>query len=385
MRILLVGNYSLDKQTSMLRYVEMLCEQMRLRGHEVEVIRPQPVVGDWVRQPFLRKWLGYVDKYLIFPAVLRGRARGFDVVHVCDHSSSMYLAHTGGRLASITCHDLLAIESACGKYSEQKISFSGKILQRWILRHLAGARDVVCVSGHTASGLAAMSQDAGQRVSVIPNALNPGCSPATGGEIMRMRERIGIAVGETYLLHVGAEAWYKNRAGVVRIFAILLQRLRSGGGPPLRLVMAGQELTRETRDFIQANLPAGSVIEVASPCDDDLWALYSGAAALLFPSLQEGFGWPPIEAQSCGCPVIVSNRPPMTEVADEAALYIDPADELGAAALIEANLDGLAALREPGFRNAKRFAPSVVFDAYEEFFFGVARQQTEQTLRRSPR
>ena len=79
-----------------------------------------------------------------------------------------------------------------------------------------------------------------------------------------------------------------------------------------------------------------SVIEVVEPSDEDLRSLYSGAAALLFPSLYEGFGWPLIEAQSCGCPVITSNRSPMTEVAGSAALYIDPANESAAAALIAA-------------------------------------------------
>jgi glycosyltransferase involved in cell wall biosynthesis len=373
MRILLVGNFALDRQPSMLRYAEMLCAAMRLRGHQVEVIRPRAVFGGLVRQPAVRKWLGYIDKYLLFPLELRRRARGFDLVHVCDHSNSMYLAHVGGRRASITCHDLLAIESARGRYPQQRISLSGRVLQRWILRHLLLARDVVCVSAYTASELAALSSGAAQRVKIIPNALNPGCAPVGAEDIARVREQIGLGRDENYLLHVGAEVWYKNRAGAVRIFR-LLQELASGTGPALRLVMAGQQLTRETRKYIEDNLPHGSVIEVVHPSDDLLWALYSGATALLFPSWYEGFGWPVIEAQRCGCPVIVSNRAPMTEVAGTAALYIDPADEPAAARLIAASLNTLSALKEAGLRNAERFAPSLVFAAYEEFFAGVVRK-----------
>jgi glycosyltransferase involved in cell wall biosynthesis len=149
--------------------------------------------------------------------------------------------------------------------------------------------------------------------------------------------------------------------------------IRERRGDGLRLVMAGAPLTPEMREFVAANLPHGSVVEVHGPADEDLWALYAGATALLFPSLYEGFGWPIVEAQSCGCPVITSNRSPMTEVAGPGALYIDPRDEAAAAETIAAKLDGIGSLRDAGFENAKRFQPEVVFASYEGFFRGVLR------------
>jgi glycosyltransferase involved in cell wall biosynthesis len=375
MRILVVGNYELDKQRSMRRYAETLREQLSLRGCQVEVIRPGTVVGDWVRQPGLRKWLGYIDKYLFFPLALRRRAAEFDVVHVCDHSNSMYLAHTAGRASSITCHDLLAIECALGRYPQQKVSFSGKILQRWILRHLAAAGNVICVSSNSAQELAALSNSADQRIAVIPNVLDSACLRATPEAILSVRRRIGLGAEEPYVFYIGAEAWYKNRTGVLRIFQKLLVKLNNRF-PGLRLVVAGAAFNSEMRAFADAELPAGTVLEVVGPADDDLWALYSGAAALLFPSWHEGFGWPVIEAQRCGCPVIASNRAPMTEIAGSAALYIDPADEDGAAASIAANFDRLGDMREAGFRNAERFDAGVVFQAYADFFARVLGTET---------
>ena len=68
------------------------------------------------------------------------------------------------------------------------------------------------------------------------------------------------------------------------------------------------------------------VIELTNITNEDLRALYSKATALLFPSLREGFGWPIIEAQACGCPVFTSDRVPMTEVGGDAAIYLDPTD-----------------------------------------------------------
>jgi glycosyltransferase involved in cell wall biosynthesis len=372
MRILLVGNYVLDNQASMLRYADMLCRHLTLRGHEVEVIRPRVIVGNLAVQPLLRKWLGYVDKYVFFPSQLRSRARDFDLVHVCDHSNSMYLPAAGARPASITCHDLLAIGSAQGRYPQQEISLSGKVQQRWILKHLAAASDVICVSANTARELAEFSGGAVHRVAVIPNMLNSSCSPATEESVLRLRRKLGILDGERYLFHVGGNFWYKNRFGVLHIFKCLTE-LAGSDAVGLRLVMAGGRLGQEMRDFVRASLPEGSVVEVVEPTDEELWTLYSGATALLFPSLHEGFGWPLIEAQRCGCPVITTDRAPMSEVAGSAAIYIDPADEQGAAVRIAAGMTELSRLREAGFQNARRFDPEVIIPEYESFFAGVAR------------
>ena len=369
MRILLVGNYALDNQASMSRYAEMLRRNLIARGHLVDVINPRAVFGRGSSKPLVRKWLAYIDKYLLFPMKLRSAVQGFDLVHICDHSNSMYLVHVGAVPASITCHDLLAIGSAQGRFPQQRVSTTGRIQQRWILRHLQNAANVVCVSWNTARELGGMQANARQRRVVIPNAVEVDPGASQHDRVIEIRRKIGLADGDRYLLHVGGEHWYKNRAGVLRIFRLLRERV----GEDLRLVMAGAPLTAEMRKFVQSNQSWASVLEVPGPADEELWALYAGATGLLFPSLYEGFGWPIIEAQCCGCPVITSNRAPMTEVAGSAALFIDPEDEAGAAEVIAANLDSLSALRGPGFENAKRFRPSLVFASYEGFFQGVLR------------
>ena len=370
MRILLIANYALDKQASMLRYAELLRSELIGRGHTVEVMQPPVVMGDWAERPAVRKWLGYVDKYLFFPRRLTARARSFDLVHVCDHSNSMYLAHTAGRPTSITCHDLLAIHGAQGRFPQLKVGWTGRLQQRWIARHLRRARYVVCVSEHTARGLRALSGDGtAQRIAVIVNALEPTCAPAAMEQVHEMRERLGLREGERYLLHVGGNIWYKNRAGALRIFGMVRERLVD---PGLKLVMAGAGLSPELRELADKHLPEGSVIDAANPSDTELWAIYTGATGLLFPSWQEGFGWPLIEAQRCGCPVITTDRAPMTEVTGGAALYIDPEDEAAVSERIAAELDGLSALCEAGLRNAERFDAGKIAAELEAFFADVA-------------
>ena len=296
-------------------------------------------------------------------------AQGFDAVHVCDHENSMYLAHTGGVPVSITCHDLLDIAIAEGKVPEQHGTASFRARQRRILRHLLEAKNVVCASWKTSRELAAMPEKGRQRRIVIPDAVTVGPSATTPDKVAEARRKLGLGEGERYLLHVGENLWYQNRPGVLRMFRMIRERGHGG----LRLVIAGAPLTRDMREFAAANLPKGSVIEVASPANEELWALYGGAAALFLPSLYERSAWRIAEAQSCGCPVITSNRAPMTEVGGPAALYIDPKDELAAAETIAAKLGGLGSLRDAGRENAKRFHPDVVFAGYESFFQGVLR------------
>jgi glycosyltransferase involved in cell wall biosynthesis len=105
---------------------------------------------------------------------------------------------------------------------------------------------------------------------------------------------------------------------------------------------------------------ARDVIPMIDVAADDLRALYSGAEVLLFPSLAEGFGWPIIEAQACGCRVAVSNRSPLTEIGGEAALYLDPDDPAAAALAIESLFaENRADRRERirrGLENAPRFS-----------------------------
>src|SRR5512147_601114 len=62
--------------------------------------------------------------------------------------------------------------------------------------------------------------------------------------------------------------------------------------------------------------------------DRDLVLAYNAAEVLVFPSLREGFGWPPVEAMACGCPVVVSPTGSLPEVCGEAALFVPPLDDV---------------------------------------------------------
>jgi glycosyltransferase involved in cell wall biosynthesis len=361
MRLLLVGNYELGDAKSMPRFGEMLRREMAARGHEVRLLRPKALAGRLAKGT-LGKWLGYVDQYVLFPAwlwILSGR---WGVVHICDHSNAVYANWVRGKEASVTCHDLLGIQAGEGRFPEQKVGRTGQLLQRWIKRSLLRMRRVVCVSQNTARELAAMGSTA--EIAVISNCLNNTFSPVDAASIGEMRVRTGLGERERYALQVGGNLWYKNRLGIARIFAEMLKRNEFAG---MRLVMAGHTWTAELRDEVERLGLLGSAIELCDPDDATVRALYTGAEMLLFPSLYEGFGWPIVEAQSCGCVVITSKREPMIEVAGEGAILVDPDDAAAAATEISKEWPKREEICAAGFQNSKRFDADIAMTHYEAF------------------
>ncbi len=93
------------------------------------------------------------------------------------------------------------------------------------------------------------------------------------------------------------------------------------------MVFAGEALPADLHELAARLGVAARVVEIVKPSDAVLEALYNRARALVFPSRFEGFGWPVIEAQACGCPVLCSDAGSLGEVAGEGAFVRAAADE----------------------------------------------------------
>jgi glycosyltransferase involved in cell wall biosynthesis len=362
MRVLLVANYKPDRQNSMARYAALLHSELLKRGYAAEVVEPAAIAARIVggRSPFFR-WLAYIDKFVLFLPVLWLSARRADIVHVCDHSNSFYLRWTGRTPALITAHDALAIRSGLGQFPQNPSGWTGVRFQRWILRNLRHAKAIVCVSDKTRQDFATLLP-AGPAMTVIPNPLSETFRPARAEDVRALRATCGLAANDDYLLHVGKDNWYKNRPGVLRIFEELRKHARFAN---LKLIMAGAPLPAALSAKARA---LGGVVECVAPPDEQLRAVYTGALALLFPSLEEGFGWPILEAQACKCPVITSARSPMKEVGGGAAILIDPEDPPGAAAEIAIRIDEREALKKAGLENVRSYSVETVISRYIALF-----------------
>jgi glycosyltransferase involved in cell wall biosynthesis len=144
------------------------------------------------------------------------------------------------------------------------------------------------------------------------------------------------------LLLYPARPWpHKNHARLFEAFG-LIRRTR----PDLRLVLTGV-------GHDAATLPDG--VEARSVSGGELIELYRRAACLVFPSLYEGFGLPPIEAMACGCPVAAARAGSLPEVCGDAAVLFDPLDPEAIASGVHEALDRSAELSELGIARAATF------------------------------
>ncbi len=362
MKILLIGNYAADRQESMLRFANMLEKGLKERGHEVRSVQPPVVFGRRVADNSpLKKWLGHIDKLVLFPRRLRQLAAWADIVHICDHSNAIYSTVIGNRPFVVTCHDLLGVRGALGEFPEHHTGWSGRIYQRAVLRGLHKSPVIVCVSNATLNDTVKLVGKERNKLSVIYNGLNYPYSPMDRSMAIQHLAKIGLSQDQDFLLHVGGNQWYKNRLGVLHIFRHLLSHPEASH---LHLVLAGKPWTGEMKDYIRTGGIEGRITELTDVSNEDLRALYSATKGLLFPSLREGFGWPIIEAQACGCPVFTSNRAPMNEIGGSCAVYIDPEEPSQAAERIAEALRSSGGGGAEAIHNAGRFAPEQMIDGY---------------------
>lgn len=227
----------------------------------------------------------------------------------------------------------------------------------WLIRRSARrARFVLTVSEFSRNMLLERYGLAEDRVLVTPDAVDPQRFRPLSLEdseeaLARTRRRYGI--DRPFLLHVGRLEPRKNLERLVRAFGRV--RERSGGNVVLGLVGPDDFRYKGIYDEI-ARMPDGAVRRWGIVPDDDLPALYNLASCLVYPSLCEGFGMPVLEAMACGTPVVASPRGALTEVGQDAALWIDPEDEDSLVAAIEKVLEDGALARELRRRGLERAA-----------------------------
>ena len=149
MKVLLIGNYVPDGQASMLAFTRVLERELPRAGCDLRVLAPPRVVLRVPRESRWWKWLGYVDKFILFIPRLALQARWADVVHICDHSNGMYVRWVKSKPTVITCHDVFAVQAAKGMVEGWRVGWPGRLFQRLIVRGLSKADLIACVSQPT--------------------------------------------------------------------------------------------------------------------------------------------------------------------------------------------------------------------------------------------
>jgi glycosyltransferase involved in cell wall biosynthesis len=322
MRIVLFTHPSFLSSQSMPRFARMLQQAYIELGHEVQMWSPKSLVHSWVPTGRWSKWAGYIDQYLLFPLWVRQALtqQPADTLFVmADQALGPWVPLVKHRALVVHVHDLLALRSALGKVPENPTGFTGRIYQRYIRWGFANARHFICISQRTRDDLLHFGGVKPTTCEVIYNGLNQRFAPTPPVEARALLSRAGLPVpAHGLLLHVSGNQWYKNVTGILRMYAIYV----AGQSHPLPLWLVGLPQTDAIRAAL-ADVPEQGAVHFLYDIDHALLqAIYSLARAFVFPSLAEGFGWPIIEAQACGCTVITTNDAPMNEIGGPHTIYL---------------------------------------------------------------
>jgi glycosyltransferase involved in cell wall biosynthesis len=242
----------------------------------------------------------------ILPIILK--MRGFDLLYSPCHEG-IFIPSVK---QIITIHDLLPV-----KYPEiyPKIKYYFKYMLPILIR---ASSAIITISEATKNDIISYYKVDHKPIYVIPHGINRNIfSPVDIPLIDNVKHKYNI---NNYILFVSETRPYKNLYKLVQAYSNL-------NIPDIDLVIVGN-IFKYGKDELLGLIKTLEIEErvrfLGYVPDNDLPSLYSGARMLVFPSLVEGFGAPPLEAMSCGCPVIASNASSVPEVCGNAALYIDP-------------------------------------------------------------
>ena len=217
----------------------------------------------------------------------------------------------------VTVHDLA--------YAHCPESFTWRFGVYWyglIPAALRRATRIIAPSENTKADLVNIMGVAAERVCVTHEGVDPYFHEVITREERQARLR-AMGIHRPYLFHVSGFARRKNVPVVLQAVRLLRDRGRSAHD----LVLAGGGgWSHRLKAEVAALGVEDAVHYVGHVTRDDLRALYAGAAALVYPSLYEGFGLPPLEAMACGVPVVAADTSSLPEVIGDAGLLVDPGD-----------------------------------------------------------
>ncbi len=280
---------------------------------------------------------------------------GIDLFHATDHLLPRF-----SHIHSVfTLHDL-----TFRLYPQTHNSWNRWFLRLMMPRFLGAADAVIADSECTRQDAIRLYRIREDKIKVIHLGVSARFCPASAEAIADVRQK--YALPERFILCVGTLEPRKNLSTLLEAYSVFRRNTasripRQEPEVDYPLVIAGkqgwryqglaQQLDRLGRE--------NQVILTGFVDDQYLPALYSAATLFVYPSLYEGFGFPPLEAMACGTPVITSNASSLPEIVGDAGIMVAPHDTRGFSHALErilADTTKQREMREKGLRQAARFS-----------------------------
>lgn len=312
-----------DHLTGIGRYAEMLTTELKrlCPNWEIFLISPYPdsPLG-WYRNFTVYP----VPALRLLPSVL---ARGSRILARAAQDLELDVLHDPCGIAPffgswpsftrrvVTIHDAIPLH-----HPEYQPFLTRFVFRTFLPAARRTADAVITVSHHAAGDLLSWLRLDPEKLFVTPLGVDPPseeCLPGTRPTAPLVLDRFGIH--PPYFLFVGAVSPRKNLPRLLQAFGSVKER-----HPTAQLVLAGPDTPERSRLLKESARLAESIVVPGYVDGKTMQELYTGAVALVYPSLYEGFGLPVLEAMARGCPVITSNVSSLPEVAGDSALLVDP-------------------------------------------------------------
>lgn len=324
------------------RFGAMIEDGLKTSGLRVCSLRPSDLCRLITAGTIFSKWAGYIDMYIIFPAILLIHfvytlltdlpSNSQTLYFFCDESLSLWLPLISAlpiHKHVLHCHTQLNQLVAFGNipYSNTRLLKSGYIYQFLIRCGMRYGRNFIFNSNQTCLFLLNFCGVKPVFSRIIHLGLSFPFKPALPDESDQVFDNYEWPRNRNYFLHISCLQWYKNFEGICHLYLAYLQTAQK----PLDLWVvtdnvSDQRLLALMKEVVRYG---AGWIHVISNLDDQhaLQALYTRSDYLLFPSHFEGFGWPVIEALACGCRVFTTKVKPMTEIGGPYPTYVLPLDD----------------------------------------------------------
>jgi len=303
------------KCTGIGRYYESLTKEIAKRGIKIYTCVPNNLRNDFEKdfsnipniEPIFVDYKKFsVKGFFIQSKILKQLEEEVDLFFYPHINLPYYIPKN----TIITIHDLRPLTKFWDR-SELK----RKVFIFYLKRAIKYSTKIIAVSNTVADELRKNFKGIDKKIEVIYEFMDDKFTNQN-----QIYERI---VDNPYLLFVGNRKKHKNLSLLIKAFAIIKEKI-----PHYLVIAGGKDREKDEVDMLVEELNIQErTIQLIKPSDEVIISLYKFADLFVFPSLLEGFGLPPLEAVSLGCPVILSDIPILREVFGEAGFYFNPYSE----------------------------------------------------------